>query len=463
MIDIILWKIRDGAYSWLVYLITSGIAGTAGWGLWLAVRRFLDKRGGDDLLYGALKVAILLFILPVTSVGLYVYCRVVESQHGLSPLYFLVTPFLNWVVAGLSAVWAAGAIRKARSYLRQFWQFGLWERACLPCIGERVHVFSQVCAEMGIRRRVRLMEGVFIQSPCTGGLLRPTIYLPERELTKEELRAVFIHELIHFKHGDYLTQCLLYAADILHWYNPLVKSLYRENRRWSEYYTDYCAARMVGTGTYIKAILNVAIGMYTQRNYISLSLYEEENMLMNRMNRLRERTGRLAMKRGLAAVLALGLALAGSVCTYAGTQAFIAGYGVVGNATWDIEMEEADEIEELEEFEDTVTDAEITEVMVPEQVARSGAALYDWTLKKGGVAKTDAFTKKKGGTIRVTFGMDPANVKVTVGIIDPKGKSLGVSGKGTVTHTFSVKESGSYKVYVKNTSAKTITATGYYK
>ena len=75
------------------------------------------------------------------------------------------------------------------------------------------------------------------RGPAVAGLLRPRIFLPEgldRLLTRDELDAVFIHELRHAKRRDNLIRLIHEMSLCILWFHPLVWSigsrlaLYRE-------------------------------------------------------------------------------------------------------------------------------------------------------------------------------------------------------------------------------------------
>jgi beta-lactamase regulating signal transducer with metallopeptidase domain len=61
--------------------------------------------------------------------------------------------------------------------------------------------------------------------PAVHGLLRPRLLFPPRfteRLDPKELPFVIAHELGHCRHRDLLSHALIRAAQILHWFNPLV-------------------------------------------------------------------------------------------------------------------------------------------------------------------------------------------------------------------------------------------------
>lgn len=83
-------------------------------------------------------------------------------------------------------------------------------------------LLSAVRTELKIRRRVRLKTSPSVLSPMLVGVLFPVIYLPCRNLSEEQLRMVFRHELTHLKRGDLVFKWIAVLANAIHWFNPLL-------------------------------------------------------------------------------------------------------------------------------------------------------------------------------------------------------------------------------------------------
>jgi beta-lactamase regulating signal transducer with metallopeptidase domain len=73
--------------------------------------------------------------------------------------------------------------------------------------------------------RVGLKLSDRLGSPAICGLWRPTILLPRgfpAGLDREQIRLVFVHELIHWRRGDLQVNCCQTLLQILYFYNPAV-------------------------------------------------------------------------------------------------------------------------------------------------------------------------------------------------------------------------------------------------
>ena len=78
---------------------------------------------------------------------------------------------------------------------------------------------------MGVRRPVTLVAVAHLSSPAVFGFWRVRLLLPEdalAQLTDQDLRLLFLHEMAHVRRQDMLLNLLLMAVQFVHWFNPLV-------------------------------------------------------------------------------------------------------------------------------------------------------------------------------------------------------------------------------------------------
>ncbi len=105
---------------------------------------------------------------------------------------------------------------------------GLFRLRCLTREAHRVagrieRETERLRAEIGIRRRVRLLVSDSIASPATWGWWRPTVMLPGAALawTAERLDLVLAHELTHIARQDWTVRLLARLACAFYWYQPV--------------------------------------------------------------------------------------------------------------------------------------------------------------------------------------------------------------------------------------------------
>lgn len=83
-------------------------------------------------------------------------------------------------------------------------------------------IYLSVCSDMGLRNYPRLYINKVASSPMVCGFLRPCVLLPEMDISKENLRYIIRHELVHYKRRDLWLKLLAMIANALHWFNPMV-------------------------------------------------------------------------------------------------------------------------------------------------------------------------------------------------------------------------------------------------
>ena len=87
--------------------------------------------------------------------------------------------------------------------------------------GEIVSLFESIKREVGVGRDIPLYTCPFA-GPMMIGILNPKIFLPEADLSLDELAFILKHELVHYKRLDLLFKYLMTAARAMHWFNPVV-------------------------------------------------------------------------------------------------------------------------------------------------------------------------------------------------------------------------------------------------
>ncbi len=142
----------------------------------------------------------------------------------------------------LALVWLAGAL----ALLLLTWQVNrrfARHVAAAPAITDRrlQALAENARRELGIHRRLRIIESAQVRSPAIMGLFFPTVILPvdvRARFTDDELRFIFLHEFAHLKRGDLFLQWLIALLQIVHWFNPVLWYAFRRMRIDREPATD---------------------------------------------------------------------------------------------------------------------------------------------------------------------------------------------------------------------------------
>ena len=130
---------------------------------------------------------------------------------------------IGWILARL---WLVGALILMILTIATNLRFYLLVRREPFETDDRMSKLMQECTlKMGIRRNLPILITNHIDAPCLYGIVGPKLLLPQsliNRLNDENIRHIFIHELSHYKRKDILINWLAVAAQIVHWFNPLI-------------------------------------------------------------------------------------------------------------------------------------------------------------------------------------------------------------------------------------------------
>ena len=150
----------------------------------------------------------------------------------------------------LTLVWCIGAIALL---VRLFVQHRRLDRRCaswIPINGSKIaSAFEQFQVEANIRKPVTVVLSEDQTGPATCGVLRPFIVLPAtlaEKLTLEELRLIVLHELIHVRRFDALTDLFASVVAAVHWFNPFAWAALAGLRHERELACDAATLELVG-------------------------------------------------------------------------------------------------------------------------------------------------------------------------------------------------------------------------
>jgi len=148
---------------------------------------------------------------------------------------------------------------------------------------------------------VRLLESGRSTGPCLVGLLDPAIVMPAGladDLTDEQLRFIFRHELAHLRRWDLPLNWLLAAVEAFHWFNPLVWWVARQIRLDREEICDQVAVdgRVEACRPYGLLMVQMALSRVPgldQQPSSAVSLFGVSNLRVGGLRRRLRALGRL--------------------------------------------------------------------------------------------------------------------------------------------------------------------------
>jgi len=103
-------------------------------------------------------------------------------------------------------------------------------------------LLNDLCNEMNINQKIRIIEVKFINSLSIYGVFAPVILVKSVDLLlkmdKEKQRLLLKHELQHYKSRDNLIKIISTVIKALHWFNPLVWYAFNKINIIQEYICD---------------------------------------------------------------------------------------------------------------------------------------------------------------------------------------------------------------------------------
>jgi uncharacterized protein (TIGR03435 family) len=135
----------------------------------------------------------------------------------------LGSPFVLPTLVGL---WSAGVCLLLVRLAGGWWRVRRLQRAAraLP-VSRWQAVSSRLARQIGLMRRVRVVDAVFVDCPVVIGWLQPVVLLPVAALaglTPEQVRAILAHELAHVRRHDAVVNFAQTLAETLLFYHPAV-------------------------------------------------------------------------------------------------------------------------------------------------------------------------------------------------------------------------------------------------
>ena len=460
----IFWRIPVDFGELLFLLITFSASVVLVMLIWCGLRRIVKDRRHTGLVYHSLKVVLMFQLIPLTDI-LFRIAGIMDIQWN-NFRYDTMLPSPLQISAGriLVSIWAIGFVVHLFLRLREGVRFKRLTRSCMPVCRKTTELFDSYRRELGIRKKIKLAKSNAISTPLIYGVFRPVVIIPEElEARPEQLRYVFLHELLHYRHRDPLFKQLTVLSGCIHWFNPMVRVLMPQYvNTWTEYYCDESVCAVTESGkAYCSTLLEVACDSGRRYRFGS-ALVEEKPLLLRRIERMAKRPMGKKTKRWAVGLLLIAFLL-GNAVTVLG-----AGYGVsrlhrgVAKETRIETKVPYREPEQLTEHTEWLgSDADIEEGEVTE--SRSAIVHFEWTVAGGAMKKTPSFYKSTSETIRVDAEIDPNNISIDIGYIDPEGYITFVSGQDSIYHTFTLYKTGSYKVFVRNNSSTSVMVSGMYR
>ncbi|MEQ6117945.1 M56 family metallopeptidase [Reichenbachiella sp. MALMAid0571] len=213
--------------------------------------------------------------------------EVITETTIFNPVY----DFLNRHAEALVLFWLVGivvlSVRFAGGflYIRKLRTIGL-----SPVSDNWQFKLEEWGLRIGLKKLPTFYESKLVKSPVAFGYLKPMILFPLGMLTSmpvQHLDAMLVHELMHIKNADYLTNLFLSVVEILFFFNPAVWWLSGVIRAEMEHRCDDAAVALTGSKiNYAYALIAIQENQIFQNTELVLGMARNKSQLTERVNRL---------------------------------------------------------------------------------------------------------------------------------------------------------------------------------
>ena len=153
------------------------------------------------------------------------------------------SPISMWVI-----VWTVGMLVCALVFAAAYWKCRQEFHTSLPVDNDFIKGWL---SSHRLKRVISVRQSSRFSAPLTYGVSRPVILMPtstDWENTKS-LQYVLTHEYVHIRRFDSVTKLVLIAVLCVHWFNPLVWTMYILANRDIELSCDEAVVRLFGEST----------------------------------------------------------------------------------------------------------------------------------------------------------------------------------------------------------------------
>lgn len=136
-------------------------------------------------------------------------------------------------------------------------------------------VLKEILEKNNIRRKITIVESDLVSSPSIYGIFSPKVIMPSDlnlKLDEEEIKYIFLHEIMHLKNKHTLIAIIAVIIRIIHWFNPFIYVFLKVMNIDCELACDYDALKRLEKDKNIKygnTILKIIENIKNRRRLIA--------------------------------------------------------------------------------------------------------------------------------------------------------------------------------------------------
>ena len=424
------------------------------------------------MIYHTLKWIIVMYLVPVVFLAMMVVrhdCYIQEENFSIKS--FVMPLGINIIIVyALAILWlVATIVTLIRCIIMILKKHSILRGNIPEDDPQAAIVFEEVKEALNMKCKVTLERNDLQLSPITFGIRNKYVVLPYEHYEPEELRIIFMHELLHIKKHDLVYKLLAVIAMAIQSFNPFVYLLERMISFWSEQDCDarvleYMEPEGLTSNHYFDLIFRFSDkDEHVRRSAFIFSMligrkydFERRVTFMKKFGKNRKRASRF-----VTAAIAMAFILISTISAYAAGMKL----ADVNDELYKKNMEVAVDTEDIEEKPFIVTPADdpgVVIIEVEDMLDLCGTDNFEWTIKPGTRMTTGLKWMSKGTEVQLSVTVTPSDCTYWLGLMDPNDNCNVFERTGPSAGTLTTKSSGFHRIMVENRSKKEIKACGYY-
>jgi bla regulator protein BlaR1 len=191
--------------------------------------------------------------------------------------------------------WFIGAFSLLLVVLSKNWMIHFKVKKARSCTTPEWLELLKICkAELNVKAPLLLIETCAVKTPALLGFIKPRLLLPRglpEKISRDELRLIFIHELMHLKRKDILLNWIITFIQIAQWFNPFAWLALAKWREARELACDESALNFLGkekSNEYGRTIVRVLQFCNQEKGLVGMvGICENSRQIMERLTSIK--------------------------------------------------------------------------------------------------------------------------------------------------------------------------------
>lgn len=445
--------------EWILSICLATLCGSMMYGAWFWLERYFQREAYLHMIKTCLNVVVIFFTAVVFgSLGVITYMTLIPGSHSWAMKTVVSMWFLGW----LTNIWLIGAVVRCGRYLYYRYLQLCLSKTYMPCDEATQELFQKLCSEMGIRRKIQLVQSYAIPTARLEGVWRTRICLPATSYAPDALKAVLVHELIHYKHQDrWIQECAIIVSQ-LHWFNPLIGHMHGCLERWQEYHCDYSVCQEYGMDPkrYAQALAEMAQRqgewntMRKRASMLKLNFFDQVSSLKDRVTRILRYEKMTKQKKGIMWIACICFCFFGVGTAVAAGEIVDEVHGALILATDDMYAIE-EEMQPIVKPEEVELSTQEVAVLLKQLEGKCVATLdpegfVTVILGAGEVSKNEFYASAQKQIVINGF-VNPQDSYFNVLLVEPDGIGRYLEYCDMINHSLILDKTGNYYLYLWNT------------